>query len=123
MPKQKQKKPWVKVDQQLYVIRQSDVYTAAKVRQIYKIRIVKWGQFQAVLQKRLFVFNEQLMDYVPGRLMGFNMNDMQAIYRDKDKIMEILGQSFENLRQGLSYKQKVIEMNKRNNEMQKGIKK
>lgn len=118
MKKKQQNKQFVRVDKQLLLIKQGDIYTAAKKKQIYKIRIVQWGKYQAVLQKRLFVFSENLMDYVPGRLMALNLNDMEAIIYNQDKIMKILGKAFDQLQVEKTYKQKIIEMNKKNDEKQ-----
>ena len=109
-------KQWVKVDKQLYLIKQGDICTAARKRQIYRIRIVQWGKYQAVLQKRLFVFSKQLMDYIPGRLMGFNLDDMQAVFEQREKINKILQESFEQLKDEKSYKQRIIQLNNKNNE-------
>lgn len=120
MKKKQQNKQFVRVDKQLLLIKQGDIYTAAKKKQIYKIRIVQWGKYQAVLQKRLFVFSENLMDYVPGRLMALNLNDMEAIIYNQDKIMKILGKAFDQLQVEKTYKQKIIEMNKKNDEKTRG---
>jgi hypothetical protein len=40
------------------LIKQGDITTAANKKQIYRIRIVQWAKYQAVLEKRLFVFSE-----------------------------------------------------------------
>lgn len=114
MRKKQENKQFVRVDKQLFLIKQGDICTAAKKKQIYRIRIVQWANYQAVLQKRLFVFSDQLMDYIPGRLMGFNLNDLQAIMENKDKIMKIMNDAFDNLKDEKSYKQKIIDMNKKN---------
>ena len=112
----KTKKQWFKVDKQLFVLKQGDITTAAKSRQIYKIRVVQWGEYQAVLQKRLFVFSQDQMDYIPGRLMGFNMNDMNVIYQNQDKINKIMKDIFDNLKVEKTYKDRIIDQNNRNNE-------
>lgn len=116
MRKKQQNKQFVRVDKQLFLIKQGDIYTAAKKKQIYRIRIVQWSNYQAVLEKRLFVFSEQIMDYVPGRLMGLNLNDLQAIMQQKDKIMQIMEKAFQQLEDEKTYKQKIIDMNKKNSE-------
>lgn len=116
MRKKQQNKQFVRVDKQLFLIKQGDIYTAAKKKQIYRIRIVQWANYQAVLEKRLFVFSEQIMDYVPGRLMGLNLNDLQAIMQQKDKIMQIMEKAFQQLEDEKTYKQKIIDMNKKNSE-------
>ena len=107
------KKPWKKTDQDLLIISQGQITTTFGEKQIYKIRVARWGKFQAVLEKRLFRYNKQLMDYIPGRSMGFNLQDMQIILQNKDKILEILKQTKENLDQEQIYKSKKISQRKR----------
>ena len=117
MPRKTEKKQFIRVDKQLLLIKQGDITTAANKKQIYRIRIVQWAKYQAVLEKRLFVFSEQLMDYIPGRTMGFNLNDMQAVFQNREKIMKILEDSFEHLDDNKkSYKQKILDLNKKNDE-------
>ena len=117
MPRKTEKKQFIRVDKQLLLIKQGDITTAANKKQIYRIRIVQWAKYQAVLEKRLFVFSEQLMDYIPGRTMGLNLNDMQAVFQNREKIMKILEDSFEHLDDNKkSYKQKIIDLNKKNDE-------
>ena len=117
MPRKREKKQFIRVDKQLLLIKQGDITTAANKKQIYRIRIVQWAKYQAVLEKRLFVFSEQLMDYIPGRTMGLNLNDMQAVFQNREKIMKILEDSFEHLDDNKkSYKQKIIDLNKKNDE-------
>lgn len=117
MPRKTEKKQFIRVDKQLLLIKQGDITTAANKKQIYRIRIVQWAKYQAVLEKRLFVFSEQLMDYIPGRTMGLNLNDMQAVFQNREKIMKILEDSFEHLEDNKkSYKQKILDLNKKNDE-------
>ena len=117
MPRKREKKQFIRVDKQLLLIKQGDITTAANKKQIYRIRIVQWAKYQAVLEKRLFVFSEQLMDYIPGRTMGLNLNDMQAVFQNREKIMKILEDSFEHLDDNKkSYKQKILDLNKKNDE-------
>ena len=117
MPRKTEKKQFIRVDKQLLLIKQGDITTAANKKQIYRIRIVQWAKYQAVLEKRLFVFSEQLMDYIPGRTMGLNLNDMQAVFQNREKIMKILEDSFEHLQDNKkSYKQKILDLNKKNDE-------
>lgn len=117
MPRKTEKKQFIRVDKQLLLIKQGDITTAANKKQIYRIRIVQWAKYQAVLEKRLFVFSEQLMDYIPGRTMGLNLNDMQAVFQNREKIMKILEDSFEHLDDNKkSYKQKILDLNKKNDE-------
>lgn len=100
----KDKKPWKKTDQDLLIIKQGDITTTFGDKQIYKVRVARWGKFQAVLQKRLFRYDKQLMDYIPGRSMGFNLQDLESVLQNKDEIIKILKQFKEISQKDNAYK-------------------
>ena len=110
------RKPWRKTDEDLLVLKQGDITTTFGEKQIYRIRIARWGKFQAVLQKRLFRFEKQLMDYIPGRSMGFNLQDMQVILENKQIILQILKNTKGSIDQDQVYKSKKIAQEKKKQE-------
>lgn len=110
------KKPWKKTDQDLLVIKQGQITTTFGQRQIYKIRIARWGKFQAVLQKRLFRFDKELMDYIPGRSMGFNLQDLEIILQNQTEILNVLKETKQNINQDQVYKSKKIAQRKQKQE-------
>ena len=106
------KKPWKKTDQQLYVIKQGEITTTFGDRQIYKVRVARWGKFQGVIQKRLFRYDKQLLDYIPGRPMGFNLQDFEAIIQKQDQIKKILQQTKKLAQQDSEIRAKAIAFKK-----------
>ena len=83
-------KPWIKTDQDLLIIKQGEITTGFGQKQTYKLRVVRWGRFQGVIEKRLFRYNKMVLDYVPGRALGLNAQDFQALIERKDEILELL---------------------------------
>lgn len=101
---------WAKVDEQLLLLKQGNIKTKIKSnsKQTYRLRVVRWGNYQAVVQKRLYRFSQPLMDFMPGRLMSLNMEDMKIIFENKDKIMEIMQKVYDNIPEESIYKRQLI---------------
>lgn len=102
------KKPWVKTDEDLLIIKQGEIKTSFGQNQIYRLRVVRWGKFQAVIEKRLFRYDKQLFDYVPGRTLGINLEDFQNLLQKKDQIIEILSKVKIDADQSGAYNSKKI---------------
>lgn len=101
---------WVNVDQELLLLKQGSIKTKLykNSNQIYKLRVAKWGNYQAVIEKRLYCFSQAIMDYKPGRLMGLNLEDMQIIFENKDKILQIMQKTFDDLQETSIYKRQIL---------------
>ena len=84
------RKPFKKTDVEYLVLKEGFISTLKQKDQIYKIRIARWGKFQPVIEKRLYRYDFDLMEYVPGRLMAFNLEDMQVINDNNEKIMALM---------------------------------
>lgn len=93
------RKPYKKTDEEFLVIKEGLMSTSAQRDQPYKIRVARWGKFQPVLEKRLFRYEAELLDYVPGRLMSFNKEDILCIIENQDVIMQVINKIYEKYEQ------------------------
>lgn len=89
------RKPYKKTDEEFLVIKEGMMSTTVQKNQPYKIRVARWGKFQPVLEKRLFIYDSELLDYIPGRLMSFNKEDFLCIIENQDKIMNVINKIYE----------------------------
>ena len=56
---------------------------------IFDLRVVQWGKFNAVLEKRERYIDDEGVEK-NGKLKGFNSEDFQKILEKKDEIMKLL---------------------------------
>ena len=106
------KKEWKKVDKELLLLKQGEITTQNKRKQIYRLRLVQWGEYQAVLQKRLYLFSKEDMDYRPGRLMALNLEDMRIVFQNQHKIEEIMKMVLNSIERE-SYKNNIEKKDKK----------
>jgi len=88
------RKPYRKTDEEFLVIKEGLISTVAQKSQPYKIRIARWGKYQPVLEKRLFRYDAEQLDYIPGRLMSFNKEDVLSIIENQDRIMNVINELY-----------------------------
>lgn len=104
------KKPYKKTDEEILVLKEGLISTTYQKNQPYKIRLVRWGKYQPVLEKRLFRYDAELLDYIPGRLMSFNIEDTLLIIENQDKIINIMNEVYK-----VYESEKIEEEQKKNN--------